>query len=85
MANTVTLTCQRGQHTWERISQRGRRPSDCPEHQAPKAPSVPLNAIEREGDVPCEVVGITASERVDRLMDMLNTRTRFGNLSKISH
>lgn len=29
---TVTLHCQAGDHTWERPSQRGRKPFSCPEH-----------------------------------------------------
>jgi len=29
---TVTLWCQAGKHEWERQSQRGRRPLNCPEH-----------------------------------------------------
>jgi hypothetical protein len=28
----VTLHCEVGDHTWERPSQRGRRPVNCPEH-----------------------------------------------------
>lgn len=29
---TITLWCEVGQHEWERESQRGRRPTSCPEH-----------------------------------------------------
>lgn len=31
---TVTLHCQAGNHSWERPSQRGRRPLNCPAHSA---------------------------------------------------
>jgi hypothetical protein len=37
----VTLHCQAGNHTWERPSQRGKRPFNCPEHagQASESPA----------------------------------------------
>lgn len=39
---TVTLHCQAGNHEWERPSQRGRRPVNCPEHMdAVVTPSAP--------------------------------------------
>lgn len=41
---TVTLWCETGKHNWERPSQRGRRPVNCPEH----TPTV----LPIEGDLP---------------------------------
>jgi hypothetical protein len=40
-AKMVTLHCQAGNHTWERPSQRGKRPFNCPEHagQASESPA----------------------------------------------
>lgn len=32
MSETVTLHCEAGDHFWQRPKQRGRRPTDCPEH-----------------------------------------------------
>lgn len=41
---TVTLYCEAGKHEWDRPSQRGRRPINCPEHtDAVVTPSTPKN------------------------------------------
>lgn len=39
MSETVTLHCANGNHDWERPKQRGRRPTDCPEHSEKREPS----------------------------------------------
>jgi len=41
-----TLHCEAGNHTWERPSQRGRIPINCPEHSEPKAVSSGLSGLE---------------------------------------
>jgi hypothetical protein len=46
---TTTLFCEAGQHNWERESQRGRKPFNCPEH-ASAAPKVKLQAVRAEGE-----------------------------------
>lgn len=38
---TVKLHCEIGDHYWQRVSQRGRKPSNCPEHAIVKPVSVP--------------------------------------------
>lgn len=38
--DTVELFCKLGKHTWERESQRGRRPENCPKH-TPAKPHAP--------------------------------------------
>ena len=40
MDNMVQLHCEAGDHTWERESQRGRRPRSCPKHSEIPATSV---------------------------------------------
>jgi hypothetical protein len=35
---TVTLWCQNGKHEWQRESQRGRKPFNCPAHQPVEEP-----------------------------------------------
>lgn len=35
--NLVTLHCASGDHQWQRPSQRGRKPANCPAHADPKA------------------------------------------------
>lgn len=47
MTKTVTLWCTTGEHNWERPSQRGKRPLNCPDHAPQKAPSAPLPPEER--------------------------------------
>lgn len=40
MPNTVRLHCHAGNHDWDRPSQRGRRPFNCPEHSDEATPNV---------------------------------------------
>lgn len=47
---TVTLTCAYDGHTWERASQRGRRPHFCPKHQPVVTERKPTQAVERNED-----------------------------------
>lgn len=39
MSETVRLHCETGNHDWDRPKQRGRRPTDCPEHSVKREPS----------------------------------------------
>lgn len=39
MPETVRLHCEAGNHDWDRPKQRGRRPTDCPEHSEKREPS----------------------------------------------
>lgn len=54
---TVTLWCETGAHHWERESQRGRKPLNCPEHIPVKETSEPV-------DRGPSVATIAARERV---------------------
>jgi hypothetical protein len=53
MDKTVTLFCQAGQHEWQRPSQRGRRPLNCP-NCAPDA-DAPAAAPEPRPACPAEL------------------------------
>jgi len=41
-----TLHCEAGNHAWERPSQRGRVPKNCPEHSEPKVVNSGLSGLE---------------------------------------
>lgn len=43
MPKMVELYCQAGEHKWERPSQRGRRPINCPDHQPDPTEVVVVN------------------------------------------
>lgn len=73
--NLITLHCESGDHPWERPSQRGRKPRNCPTHsELPVAVSVPsapntegsMTSTE-EGDGPA-VKGVAAADRLMRLL-----------------
>lgn len=49
MPNTVTLHCELGDHDWERVSQRGRRPRSCPECLSKAAPQTPSERVVASG------------------------------------
>lgn len=42
-----TLHCEAGNHTWERPSQRGRVPKNCPEHTEVKVASSGLSGLDK--------------------------------------
>lgn len=58
-----TLICEHGNHTWERPSQRGRKPRFCPEHRELSAP------VEAVAAAPYAALIDRALDALDRLHD----------------
>lgn len=71
--NTVTLHCQAG-HTWERQSQRGRRPLWCPEHRPTDGAPVPVKQPDEAPEKP-SMAGV-----IDRGLGLLHRLTKAGRL-----
>jgi hypothetical protein len=69
--NTVTLHCELGDHTWERESQRGRRPASCPDCVAAEtaraeseraASEPPARNWERVAETAMDAIGTLGAE-----------------------
>ncbi len=59
--NTVTLHCQAGNHAWERPSQRGRRPLNCPAHSEQAVAAAAAPAVD-DADLDQELLALYMDE-----------------------